>query len=65
VKRKVKYTWHHLDDFDPIFGECTMQLVRQEAHTGIFGMAHSGAVAQWKQYYITSSKAPNNLFYTH
>jgi hypothetical protein len=57
-------TWHHLDDFDPSTGECTMQLVRENVHNRISGMAHSGAVAQYKNHYINDSKAPNNLFYT-
>jgi Pretoxin HINT domain/A nuclease of the HNH/ENDO VII superfamily with conserved WHH len=59
------YTWHHLDDFDPITGECTMQLVESSAHqgSGVLGMAHSGSVAQWKAYYGTASNAPGGLFY--
>ncbi|MBY0349161.1 MAG: HNH endonuclease [Hydrotalea flava] len=47
---EVAYTWHHLDDFDPLTGECTMQLVRSDAHTGVRGMTHSGSVAQYKAY---------------
>jgi hypothetical protein len=58
------YVWHHLDDFDPITGECTMQLVLESVHTRIKGMAHSGSVAQWKKFFIEASKAPNQLFYT-
>jgi hypothetical protein len=50
VKRKFKYTWHHLDDFDPISGECTMQLVEKDAHTQIIGMTHSGSVSQYRTY---------------
>jgi len=59
------YTWHHLDDFNPATGECTMQLVESTAHqgAGVTGMQHSGSVAQWKAYYGASSDAPNNLFY--
>jgi hypothetical protein len=59
------YTWHHLDDFNPATGECTMQLVESTAHqgTGVVGMSHSGSVAQWKAYYGTSSNAPGSLFY--
>lgn len=52
-----------MDDFDPLTGECTMQLVKSEFHTGIEGMAHSGSVAQWQKYYMEPSKAPNNMFY--
>ena len=29
---KAEYTWHHLDDFDPVTGESSMQLVKTEAH---------------------------------
>jgi hypothetical protein len=58
-------TWHHLDDFNPITGECTMQLVESSVHQGlgVQGMAHSGSVAQWKSYYGSSNNAPNGLFY--
>lgn len=49
------YTWHHMDDFEIISGEayCTMQLVESSAHqgTGVFGMQHSGSVAQWRAYF--------------
>ena len=59
------YTWHHLDDFNPVTGECTMQLVESSAHqgAGVTGMQHSGSVEQWKSYYGTSNNAPSNLFY--
>jgi A nuclease of the HNH/ENDO VII superfamily with conserved WHH len=51
----LKYTWHHMDDFEYINGKayCTMQLVESAAHGGIDGMAHSGAVAQWKAFFGT------------
>lgn len=29
---KEDYVWHHMDDFDPITGECTMQLVKRNVH---------------------------------
>lgn len=49
------YTWHHMDDFEIINGEpyCTMQLVESTAHqgTGVFGMQHSGSVAQYRAYF--------------
>ena len=38
------YTWHHMDDYDPIKGTCTMQLVETKihkltaTHTGGFGL---------------------------
>jgi LAS superfamily LD-carboxypeptidase LdcB len=47
---EIPFTWHHLDDFDPITGECTIQLVRSDAHTGVQGMTHSGSVSQYKVY---------------
>jgi hypothetical protein len=47
---EIPYVWHHLDDFDPVTGECTMQLVRSDAHTGVKGMTHSGSVSQYKAY---------------
>lgn len=43
-----KYTWHHLDDFDPETGESTMQLVRLEDHTG--ALPHTGSVKQYENY---------------
>ena len=58
------WVWHHMDDFDPVTGECSMQLVRANAHTNVSGMAHSGSVAQFKAYYIRASNAPNGLYYT-
>jgi A nuclease of the HNH/ENDO VII superfamily with conserved WHH len=46
---EVKYTWHHLDDFDPVTGECTMQLVETSAHSTV-GMTHTGSVGQYKSF---------------
>lgn len=60
------YVWHHMDDFeidDMGNAWCSMQLVKREAHTGVAGMAHSGSVAQWKNYYMEKSKAPLSKFY--
>jgi hypothetical protein len=37
------YTWHHLDDFDPVTRTCTMQLVEKRWHR----VKHSGAVELW------------------
>ncbi len=42
------YTWHHMDDFDPISGECTMQLVKQDVHGSTF--PHTGSPAQYTDY---------------
>jgi hypothetical protein len=32
-KKPLGYTWHHLDDYDPITNTCTMQLVKTVIHT--------------------------------
>ncbi|WP_264253594.1 HNH endonuclease [Pantoea ananatis] len=39
------YVWHHLDDYDLKTNTGTMQLVEQNAHSGI---PHSGGVSQYK-----------------
>lgn len=38
---RKNYVWHHLDDFDPIKGTCTMQLVKKSAHKAC--NPHTGA----------------------
>lgn len=38
---RKKYVWHHLDDYDPIKGTCTMQLVEKSAHKAC--NPHTGA----------------------
>ena len=43
------YTWHHMDDFDPITGESTLQLVKTLDHQG--STPHVGSAAQWSNYY--------------
>lgn len=43
------YTWHHLDDFNPETGECTMQLIPTIMHNEIGD--HVGSVAIWKRFY--------------
>jgi hypothetical protein len=40
------YVWHHLDDFNPLTGECTMQLVRADVHN----ITHTGSVKQYENY---------------
>lgn len=42
------YTWHHVDDFDPITGEGTLQLVLTEAHVATY--RHYGGAAQARTY---------------
>ncbi|WP_434628399.1 RHS repeat-associated core domain-containing protein [Pseudomonas sp. Z6-14] len=39
------HVWHHLDDYDPKTNTGTMQLIKQNAHSGI---SHNGGVAQYK-----------------
>ena len=34
IELNKTYTWHHVDDFDPLTGECTMQLVNRKVHEG-------------------------------
>ncbi|CAM3139260.1 HNH endonuclease [Flavobacterium frigoris] len=46
----IQFTWHHLDDFNPVTGKVTAQLVDQSAHTKVVGMGHSGGVAQYKMF---------------
>lgn len=36
------YTWHHLDDYDPVTGTCTLQYVSKDIHTATY--PHYGAV---------------------
>jgi len=44
-----KYTWHHLDDFDPETGTCTMQLAYRKAHEAT--LPHIGSCAQYEQHH--------------
>ena len=44
----VNYTWHHLDDFDPVTGECTMQLVRRDIHNA--SKPHTASPKQYSNY---------------
>ena len=46
------YTWHHLDDYDPVTGESTMQLVKTTDHIG--SLPHTGSVKQYSNYNNTS-----------
>jgi A nuclease of the HNH/ENDO VII superfamily with conserved WHH/Fibronectin type III domain len=43
------YTWHHLDDFDPKTGECTLQLVKTLEHSK--SLPHTGSAGQYAKYY--------------
>ena len=42
------YTWHHLDDFNPNTGKCTMQLVKTTEHQKC--VPHTGGVKQWENF---------------
>jgi hypothetical protein len=43
------YTWHHMDDFNPATGKCTMQLVKSTEHQKC--IPHTGGVKQWENFY--------------
>lgn len=43
------YTWHHLNDYDPVSNTATMQLVDTSAHEATF--PHSGSVSQFEQHH--------------
>ena len=43
------YRWHHVDDFDPLSGEATFELVDTNAHDATLG--HAGSVAQYVKHH--------------
>ena len=45
-KPPSKYSWHHLDDYNPATNEGTMQLIRQETHEATY--FHKGGVKQYE-----------------
>lgn len=47
------YTWHHLDDLDENL-ECTMQLVRSDAHKATYN--HLGSALQFQELFNISEK---------
>lgn len=49
IKRNKNYTWHHLDDFNPVTNTCTMQLVLKDIHK--ITTPHAGAVAIVEKYF--------------
>jgi len=53
------HTWHHLDDFDPKSGECTMQLVRSKVH--VKTIPHQGGVKQYMKFHNYSGKYGQQL----
>jgi len=48
IKKNKNYTWHHLDDYDPIDGTCTMQLVDKDVHRA--SIPHYGSVELIKKF---------------
>ncbi|MDH7447687.1 HNH endonuclease signature motif containing protein [Aquimarina sp. 2201CG14-23] len=53
-KTPAKYTWHHLDDYDPITGECTMQLVETKVHR--WSCPHKGGAGLWSDLFKITYK---------
>jgi hypothetical protein len=49
ISPNKNYTWHHLDDYDPITNTCTMQLVLKEIHEATY--PHYGAVAIIEEFF--------------
>ncbi|WP_233266237.1 HNH endonuclease signature motif containing protein [Myroides fluvii] len=48
IKKTKNYTWHHLDDYDPMDGTCTMQLVDKDVHRA--SIPHYGSVELIKKF---------------
>jgi len=49
IKKDKNYTWHHLDDYNPITNTCTMQLVEFDVHVKSY--PHTGAVDIVKKFF--------------
>ncbi|HEJ9096580.1 TPA: HNH endonuclease [Serratia odorifera] len=49
------YTWHHLNDFDPVSGKTTMQLITTSAHEATF--PHAGSVSQFEKHFNLPSQS--------
>lgn len=41
------FTWHHMDDYNPVTGYCTMQLVDTQKHIDCY--IHHGAVSLFEK----------------
>lgn len=52
-----KYTWHHLDDYDPVTNSCTMQLVEIDIHRSC--NPHIGSVEVVRRFFPNSNLYPN------
>lgn len=48
IEDSKSWTWHHLDDYDPVTGECTMQLVDMLVHKK--SCTHIGGAGMYKAY---------------
>ena len=48
------YTWHHLDDYDPLNGTCTMQLVETKIHQAT--VPHYGGVKIAEEFFKITYK---------
>lgn len=53
-KAPTGYVWHHLDDFDPVTGTSSMQLIEEGAHKATY--THYGSVKQYEQYHDVKYK---------
>jgi len=43
------YRWHHVDDFDPLSGEATLELVSEKSHNAT--LRHVGSVGQYAKHH--------------
>ncbi len=50
------YTWHHMDDYDPVSNTSSMQLVKREAHEASF--PHMGSVKQYQDAHGVKYETP-------
>ena len=50
------YTWHHVGDFNPETGECTMQLIKTSAHRATY--PHEGSCAQFGRHFGVPYSSP-------
>ena len=48
------YTWHHLDDYDPVTNTSTLELVQRKAHKAT--IPHKGSVSQYEAHHDVEYK---------
>jgi len=53
------YTWHHVDDYDPVTNTSTMQLVETSAHEATY--PHKGSVSQFEKHHGVSYKSKDAI----